>query len=239
MGERPPDPWTGHGSRLNHLPPKPWPKKGGADSPGTGSWRQGLEPACFNIAWKAYPGPWMYRVEMSVREDKPKRIATVTLLAVFTLLNLRVATYHLATEGWKSGLAETALTLWVMLLVYLATEASRRREDSPSWRRAQLAARGMGGGHRAFLPGPERLPLHPPGDALGDPRAPRLPGPGIPLPGPRLTPPLNYAEGPHASRARSPESMERVALGFTVLFNREKSSLHISICDLGKSKENT
>lgn len=79
---------------------------------------------------------------MSIRGEKARRIATVNLLAVFTLLNLPVATYHLATEGWKSGLAETALTLWVMLLVYLAVEASRRKEDSPSWRRAQLVARG-------------------------------------------------------------------------------------------------
>ncbi|MBC7252965.1 MAG: hypothetical protein H5T72_03215 [Actinobacteria bacterium] len=78
---------------------------------------------------------------MSVRGEKAKRVAAVILLAVFTLLNLRVATYHLATEGWKSGLAETALTLWVMLLVYLAAEASRRR-DSPSWRRTHLVVRG-------------------------------------------------------------------------------------------------
>ena len=67
--------------------------------------------------------------------------AVVVLLSVYVLFNLRVAAYHLATEGWKSGLAEMALSLWVMLLTYLAWEA-RRRHTSPSWRRTHLAARG-------------------------------------------------------------------------------------------------
>lgn len=77
---------------------------------------------------------------MSGKGRRARTAASVALLAAFTLLNLRVATYHLATEGWKSGLAEMALTLWVMLLAYLAVEAGRRR-GSGSWRRTHLTAR--------------------------------------------------------------------------------------------------
>lgn len=73
--------------------------------------------------------------------EQSRRSAVIALLSAFVLLNLRVAAYHLATEGWKSGLAEMAVSLWVMLMTYLAWE-SRRRRSSPSWRRPHMAARG-------------------------------------------------------------------------------------------------
>lgn len=69
-----------------------------------------------------------------------RRTAVIVLLTAFVLFNLRVAVYHLSTEGWKSGLVEIGLSLWVMLMTYLAWEG-RRRKSSPSWRRSQQAAR--------------------------------------------------------------------------------------------------
>ncbi len=74
------------------------------------------------------------------RRERGGRATLIALLAVFVLLNLLAATHHLATEGWKSGLAETALCLWVLPLSYLAWEA-RQRRSSPSWRRAHLGTR--------------------------------------------------------------------------------------------------
>lgn len=76
-----------------------------------------------------------------MREDfvDGRRAAIVIILALFVLLDLRVALYHLITEGWKSGLTEMVLALWVMLLVYAAWEARRRRK-SPFWRRLHASA---------------------------------------------------------------------------------------------------
>lgn len=41
------------------------------------------------------------------------------LLVAFLALDLRVAVYHLSTEGWKSGLVEVLLALLVTILALL------------------------------------------------------------------------------------------------------------------------
>ncbi len=48
------------------------------------------------------------------------RLAVVVLLlSLFVVLDLRVALYHLSTEGKRSGLTEVVVALVVLILVYV------------------------------------------------------------------------------------------------------------------------
>ena len=58
---------------------------------------------------------------------------TVILLCTFLALDVRVAVYHLATEGRKSGTVEIALVPLAIVLTFAVIPASARRTSSGNW----------------------------------------------------------------------------------------------------------
>lgn len=74
------------------------------------------------------------------KDRGPSRLTVVVLLLfLFVILDLRVALYHLSTEGRKSGLTEAVVALVVLILVY-AGMASRSSRGSRTRRIAHGAS---------------------------------------------------------------------------------------------------
>lgn len=72
------------------------------------------------------------------RERSWREASVAVLLTAFLALDLRVALYHLTTEGWKSGLVEVSLALLVALLAWLGI-VSLRGEATAARRRLRIA----------------------------------------------------------------------------------------------------
>jgi len=86
------------------------------------------------------PPEWGLGEEVKhTRDERWRSAAAVVLLAAFLALDLRVALYHLATEGWKSGLTEVGLALVVASLASLGI-LSRRRHGTAGRRLPRSAA---------------------------------------------------------------------------------------------------
>jgi small-conductance mechanosensitive channel len=81
-----------------------------------------------------------WRSGMKKTHENFRLILVGIITILFLILDLRVAFYHLTTEGWKSGVAEITLAFLLLFLVYLALMGRERREISPSWKRFHRAA---------------------------------------------------------------------------------------------------